>query len=155
ASASYVTGSHAVKAGTTLSWGTNSRTFSSNAQINTPVFNAGLLGVPASASNPVPCISLPCPVAVAVANGPTEAQQKVKNDLGTHVQDTWTMNRVTINVGGRFDHFNAEVPAESSPAGPWIAARNFPAISDVPNWNDWSVRTAVSYDLFGNGKTAL
>ena len=24
-----------------------------------------------------------------------------------------------------------------------------------PNWNDWSVRTAVAYDLFGNGKTAL
>ncbi len=30
-----------------------------------------------------------------------------------------------------------------------------PAIKNVPNWNDWSVRTAIAYDLFGNGKTAL
>src|SRR5262249_15476631 len=139
ASATYITGSHAVKAGMTLGWGTNSRTFSSNAQVNTLVFNNGLLGLPASATNPLPCTSLPCPLAIAVGNGPTTAQQKVKNDLGTYLQDTWTMKRLTLNVGGRFDHFNAEVPAESSPASTWIAARNFPAIQDVPNWNDWSL----------------
>jgi len=137
ASASYITGSHAIKGGMTLGWGTNSRTFSSNAQINTLVFNTGN------------------PIAIAVSNGPTTAQQKVKSDLGTYVQDTWTKNRVTLNVGARFDHFNAEVPGESSPAGPWIQARNFAAIKDVPNWNDWSVRMAASYDLFGTGKTAL
>ncbi len=28
-------------------------------------------------------------------------------------------------------------------------------IPNVPNWNDWSVRFAATYDLFGNGKTAL
>ena len=32
---------------------------------------------------------------------------------------------------------------------------HFPAIKDVPNWNDWSVRLAGAYDLFGTGKTAL
>ena len=47
------------------------------------------------------------------------------------------------------------MPAISAAAGPWIAARNFPAIKDVPNWNDWSVRLAGAYDLFGTGKTAL
>ena len=90
ASASYITGSHAFKAGMTMGWGTNSRTFSSNAQINTLVFNAGLLGVPASATNPVPCTSLPCPIAVVVENTPATAEQKVKSDLGFFVQDTWT-----------------------------------------------------------------
>ena len=47
------------------------------------------------------------------------------------------------------------MPAQSSPASTWIGARNFPAIPNVPNWNDWAVRSAGAYDLFGNGKTAL
>lgn len=155
ASASYITGSHAFKTGVTMGWGTNSRAFSSNGQINTLVFNAGLLGAPASASNPVPCRALPCPIAVAVANGPTDAQQKVKSDLGFFVQDTWTIDKLTLNLGGRYDHFNAMVPAQSAAAGPWIQARNFPAIENVPNWNDWSVRAAAAYDVFGDGKTAI
>jgi hypothetical protein len=155
ASASYVTGSHAVKAGMTTQWGTNSRTFSHNAQINTLVFNAGLLNLPASATNPVPCTSLPCPLAVAVSNGPATAEQKLNTDLGFFVQDTWTIDRLTLNVGGRYDMFNASIPAQSSPASTWIQARNFAEIPDVPDWNDWSVRLAGAYDLFGNGKTAL
>ncbi len=164
ASASYVTGSHALKAGMTTQWGTNSRTFSSNAQINTLVFNNGLLGVPASATSPIPCLALPCPLAVIATNGPASAEQKVNSDLGFFVQDTWTLNKLTLNIGGRFDHFNAEVPAQSSaapiwpavtPAGPAPAPRDFAAIPNVPNWNDWSVRFAGAYDLFGNGKTAI
>jgi hypothetical protein len=137
AAASYVTGSHAFKTGMTMQWGTNSRTFSSNAQVNTLVFNNNN------------------PIAVAVSNGPTTAQQKVKRDIGLYAQDQWTIQRLTLNFGGRFDHFNAEVPAQAAAAGPWIQARDFAAIENVPNWNDWSVRLAAAYDLFGNGKTAL
>jgi len=137
ASASYVTGTHAIKTGMTMGWGTNSRAFTSHAEINTLVFAQG------------------SPIAVAVANTPADARQKVNADLGFYVQDAWTRKRLTINYGGRFDHFNAEVPAQAAAAGPWIAARNFPAIENVPNWNDWSVRLAGAYDLFGTGKTAL
>ena len=155
ASASYITGSHAFKGGMTMMWGKNSRTFSSNAQINTLVFNNTLLGAPQGATNPVPCTALPCPLAVAVSNGPTTLQQKVKQDLGFFAQDAWTMNKLTLNLGARYDLFNAEVPAESAPAGNWIQARNFAAIPNVPNWKDWSVRAAAAYDLFGNGKTAI
>lgn len=164
ASMSYVTGSHAIKAGMTTQWGTNSRTFSSNAQINTLVFNAGLLGAPASATNPVPCAALPCPLAVVVENTPAEAQQKVKSDLGFFAQDAWTLQRLTLNLGARYDHFNAEVPAQTAPAQVWpavtpaapsTATRSFPAIENVPNWNNFSVRVAGAYDVFGNGKTAV
>ncbi len=137
ASASYVTGSHAIKVGMTDGWGTNSRTFAPRANINTLI----TLG--------------PTPFQVVVYNTPTTGIQHVNADFGSYAQDTWTIKRLTLNYGARFDHFNAEVPAESSPASTFIAARDFPAIKDVPNWNDWSVRLAGAYDLFGTGKTAL
>src|SRR5687767_11783691 len=148
ASASYITGSHALKAGMTTQWGTNSRTFSSNAQINTLVFNNGLLGAPAGATNPVPCTSLPCPLALLVTNGPATAEQKLNTDLGFFVQDTWNVNRLTLNVGGRYDIFNASIPAQSSLASTWIQARDFAEIPDVPDWKDWSVRLTGAYDVF-------
>src|SRR5438105_1354781 len=143
ASASYITGSHAIKVGMTDGWGTNSRTFAPKANINT------LITVNAS-----PAL-LDFPFQVVVYNTPTTGIQKVNSDFGSYAQDTWTMNRLTLNYGARFDHFNAEVPAESAPASTWIAARDFPAIPNVPNWNDWSVRLAAAYDVFGNGKTAF
>jgi hypothetical protein len=155
ASASYITGSHAFKFGMTTQWGTNSRAFSQNGQINTVVYNAGLLGAPASATNPIPCLTLPCPIAVAVSNGPVSATQKVNKDLGFFAQDTWTVDRLTLNLGARFDSFNASIPSQSAVAGPWLPARSFGEIPDVPDWNDWSVRLAGAYDVFGNGKTAF
>src|SRR5205085_3767471 len=95
------------------------------------------------------------PLQVVVYNSPATAVQNVNSDFGSYVQDTWTMKQLTLNYGARFEHFNASVPAESSPASTWIGARNFPAIPDVPNWNDWAVRFAAAYDLSGDGKTAV
>jgi len=143
ASASYVTGSHAFKVGMTDGWGENSRTFSPNANIDTLIkINVAGLG------NEIP-------FQVVVYNSPATAVQNVNSDFGSYAQDTWTMKRLTLNYGARFEHFNASVPAESSPASTWIGARDFPAIPNVPNWNDWAVRFAGAYDVFGNGKTAL
>ena len=142
ASVSYVTGSHAIKVGMTDGWGENSRTFAPKANINTliTVNAAGLTNFPFQ---------------VAVYNTPTTGIQDVNSDFGSFAQDTWTMKKLTLNYGGRFDHFNASVPAETAPASTWIAARNFAEIPNVPNWNDWSVRLAAAYDLFGDGKTAI
>ena len=41
------------------------------------------------------------------------------------------------------------------PAGRFVPARSFGAIENMPNWNDWAIRTGVSYDLFGDGRTAI
>ena len=137
AAMSYITGSHAIKAGMTMLWGTNTRDNASTAQINSLIFfNTS-------------------PIQVSVTNSPSHAEQKVNSDLGLYVQDAWTVKRLTLNLGARYDHFNAEVPAGSAPAGPWIGARSFDRIPNLPNWDDWSTRVAVSYDLFGTGKTAL
>jgi hypothetical protein len=137
ASASYVTGSHAMKFGVTNGWGENSRTFAPRGNINTLI----TLG--------------PTPFQVAVYNTPTTGIQQVNSDFGSFAQDTWTMKKLTLNYGARFDHFNAQVPEESALASTFIAARNFAAIPDLPNWNDWSLRLAGAYDLFGTGKTAV
>jgi hypothetical protein len=82
--------------------------------------------------------------------------QELNADFGLYVQDAWTMKRLTLNYGGRFDHFNSEVPRHYSDPTPWLPfVRDFAAIENVPNWNDWAIRLAGSYDLFGTGKTAL
>ena len=148
ASASYVTGSHALKFGMTDLWGQNSRTFREHADINTLI----------TVNTVVPGTTIPLtdfPFQVVVYNTPTTGIQDVNSDLGAFAQDAWTMSRLTINYGARFEHFNASIPAESSAASTWIAARNFPEIPNVPNWNDWAIRLAASYDLSGDGKTAL
>ena len=135
---SYVTGSHAFKAGTTFNWGTNSATYSPNGQIYSLYFFGG------------------APAAVVVRNTPFTATNEMKADLGIYGQDAWTLGRLTLNLGGRYDYFHAAVPDQHEGPGPWVPFdRNFPGVDNVPKWNDWAVRLAGAYDLFGNGKTAL
>ncbi len=99
ASASYVTGSHAMKFGMTDSWGENSRTFAPNANIDTLIkINVAGLG------NEIP-------FQVVVYNSPATSIQNVNSDFGSYAQDTWTMKRLTLNYGARFEHFNASIPA--------------------------------------------
>ena len=140
ASASYVTGSHSIKGGMTYGWGRRVRTWPSpnKADIVQLRFTNGV------------------PAQVQVRNTPIdESIEQMNADLGLFLQDAWTINRLTLNVGGRFDYFNAEVPALSAPASTWVPARERAAVKNVPNWKDWAVRLAASYDVFGNGKTAV
>ena len=140
ASASYVTGSHSFKTGVNYGWGRRLRSWPSPnpADILQLRFNNGV------------------PAQVQVRNTPIdESIERMNADLGLYAQDAWTINRLTLNIGARYDYFNAEVPALSAPASQWVAARDRPAVKNVPNWHDWAIRLAGAYDLFGTGKTAL
>jgi len=135
-STSYVTGSHNVKVGTQLRYGTYRHTDDGNADLIQNYLN----GVPDT---------------VGIRNTPTVQTEEWNADWGIFAQDSWVLRRMTLNYGIRWEYFNAGIPAQDAPAGRFVPARHFDAISNLPNWKDWSPRFGVVYDLFGNGKTAL
>jgi len=78
----------------------------------------------------------------------------MKADLGIYGQDSWTLRRMTLNYGLRWEYFNSYIRAQDQPAGRFVPARHFDEVH-VPSFKDLSPRFGVSYDLFGDGKTAI
>ena len=77
-----------------------------------------------------------------------------------YAQDTWTMDRLTINLGVRNDNFNTGNDmwrAEGGiPASRFKHARLFDSdVIEEIRPRDWSPRFSVVYDLFGDAKTAV
>ena len=55
---------------------------------------------------------------------PYTAKDNMNMDLGIYIQDQWTLKRLTITSGLRFDHLNSEVPAQSIPATQFVPGRH-------------------------------
>jgi hypothetical protein len=75
--------------------------------------------------------------------------------IGLFVQEQWTLDRLTLYGGLRYDSQVGWNPAIEMPAGPFVGPRQFDEVGDVPNWKDINPRVGVAYDLFGTGRTAL
>ncbi len=135
ASASYVTGSHNVKVGFQTNWGPYENTRDTNADLQQRYTN----GVPSL---------------VLVYNTPLRYEDRLIRDVGLYAQDSWSLRRLTVNYGIRWEYLSAEVADQVSPAGRFVGARQFDAIP-MPVWKDFAPRFGVIYDLFGNAKTAL
>ena len=141
-SLSYVTGSHTAKLGFSLHTGRRAARRSTRYSDDTLLVK-NIPGAP-------PIVGL-----ALLTTAPYTMLTDVNADMGIYASDQWTLRRLTVTGGVRFDYFNTGIPAQSAPASRWVGARSFDALSDVPNWKDINPRVGASYDLFGNGKTAI
>ena len=135
-SATYVTGSHSIKAG--LQYGTG--WFETRQDANADLEQDYRTGVPDS---------------VVIRNTPFRYRDTMNHDLGLYAQDSWTFRRLTVAGGIRVEWLKAENTALTSGAGRFAPARSFPTTPNLPNWRDIAPRIGMAYDLFGNAKTAL
>ena len=87
---------------------------------------------------------------------PYTSQNHLDNDLGLFAQDRWTMNRFTLNLALRYDYFGSSFPEQHLGPGELVPTRDitFPERSNL-GWKDLTYRTGLTYDVRGDGKTAL
>jgi hypothetical protein len=138
ASMSYVTGSHQFKIGTDVQTGLRGRVnanFADDIQLRTTgfVLNQVTIFAPSGAY-----------------------QTNLDYNGGIYVQDRWTRNRMTLSGALRYDVQKESYDAYTAGPTKYLPNRNqsFPG-ADVVNWKEINPRAGVSYDLFGDGKTAV
>ena len=135
-SLSYVTGSHAFKTGVYLEEVVSNTGYRTHQDIQYRFAGA-------------------TPADVEQFATPFIARERILPDLGLYVQDQWTIDRVTLNMGVRLDYLRGVVRAQDVPAPRFIPARSYEAITGVPNHWGLNPRLGFAYDLFGNGRTAF
>ena len=137
ASATYVTGAHSMKAGYIGAFYWDERNPSTNnADLAFRVNN----GVPNQLTESL---------------APYHTDTRVRMNA-LYVQDTWTSGKMTLQGALRYDHAWSYYPAQQ--LGPTVFLPTpilFPETQGVIGYNDIDPRFGLSYDLFGNGKTAI
>jgi hypothetical protein len=85
----------------------------------------------------------------------------VENKLDQYdafINDTWTMGRVTLNLGARWDRYHGWMPEQRQLAfaiGPVSVPEQTFNERHFFTWNSIGPRVGVTYDLAGDGKTVV
>jgi hypothetical protein len=135
ASITRVSGAHNIKTGLLYAWGKYPRYNNANADLYQRYQNGR-------------------PFQVTVLNTPLSVQEDMDANIGVYAQDSWRLNKLTINYGIRYDYLKQVIVGQGAQIGRFA---NSPAYDDItmPTWSTWSPRTSAVYDIFGNGKTAV
>ncbi len=144
---SYVTGSHSFKAGV------QSGQQRYNEIADGPSYT-GCCGPDATRPPIAYIFSRGTPVELAQQAAPNYFNLRML-DLGIFAQDAWTIDRLTINMGVRYDYTTSYSPEFVRPAGYFLDEITWPAMGGFSNFHDITPRLAAAYDLTGSGRTAL
>lgn len=137
AAMSYITGAHAVKVGF------------DNATGSSDYFN--IQDVPFSYR-----LNNGIPNQLTMRIRPFHTLWELDSDIGVYAQDRWTLNRLTLTGGARFDYKKTHFPGQYLGPGDLSPNRNI-TIPETPqlSWKDITPKAGAAYDLFGTGKTAV
>jgi hypothetical protein len=136
--ASYVTGSHSTKFG--FRYHTNDANYPINFYNDSQLKYTFTDGVPNQVT------------AYADANSHQEQKQTM---IAFYAQDRWTVQRLSLQGGLRFEHLGDYFPENRMGPNLFLpTAVVFPAQDGPLNQKDLMPRFGASYDVFGNGKTA-
>ncbi|MEO7157478.1 MAG: hypothetical protein ABI039_07960, partial [Vicinamibacterales bacterium] len=94
------------------------------------------------------------PVQFETTNAPVEPDNW-DNVFSGYAADQWRVGqRLTFNLGLRFDFQHSYVPEQARPEGPFAAAATFPRV-EVGTWGRFAPRLAVAWDMTGRGQTVV
>src|SRR4029450_11474917 len=96
-----------------------------------------------------------CNATVRTGCGPSEAflyntapvQETKMLNFAAFVQDRATYNRITLNLGLRFSHFDGSIPEQTGGGGKWFPVTTYPAVDPGYSWNTIAPRTGVVVKL--------
>ena len=95
------------------------------------------------------------PFEVQTYNTPITSKNYIDTQAA-YAQDSWTVGRrLTLNYGGRFERLIGYAPAQTRPGNDFFPAETFAAIDNIPSWSSGTWRVGASYELTGDGKTAV